>query len=177
MAAVTICSDFRAPPQIKSFTGSIVSPSICHEVMGPIAMILVFWMSIIILECLLILFEYYYYFHFFNWRKIAIQCHVTFCCATPSVSYTCTYILSLLSLAPAHLHPTRHTQHWAELPVLFSNFPPAILYMLVYICQHYFLNSPHHLLPHLCPQVCSLCLHLCTCPANKSISTTFLDSK
>ena len=33
MAAVTICSDFAAP-KIKSVTISIVSPSICHEVMG-----------------------------------------------------------------------------------------------------------------------------------------------
>jgi len=32
------------PPKIKSVTVSIVSPSICHEVMGPDAMILVFWM-------------------------------------------------------------------------------------------------------------------------------------
>ena len=32
------------PPKIKSVTVSIVSPSICHDVMGPDAMILVFWM-------------------------------------------------------------------------------------------------------------------------------------
>ena len=32
------------PPKIKSLTVSIVSPPICHEVMGPDAMILVFWM-------------------------------------------------------------------------------------------------------------------------------------
>ena len=32
------------PNKIKSVTVSIVSPSICHEVMGPDAMILVFWM-------------------------------------------------------------------------------------------------------------------------------------
>ena len=32
------------PPQKKSDTVSTVSPSICHEVMGPDAMILVFWM-------------------------------------------------------------------------------------------------------------------------------------
>ena len=32
------------PPKIKSVTVSIVSPSICHEVVGPDAMILVFWM-------------------------------------------------------------------------------------------------------------------------------------
>ena len=32
------------PRKIKSVTVSFVSPSICHEVMGPDAMILVFWM-------------------------------------------------------------------------------------------------------------------------------------
>ena len=32
------------PRKIKSITVSIVSPLICHEVMGPDAMILVFWM-------------------------------------------------------------------------------------------------------------------------------------
>ena len=32
------------PKKIKSVTVSILSPSICHEVMGPDAMILVFWM-------------------------------------------------------------------------------------------------------------------------------------
>ena len=41
MAAVSICSDFE-PKKIKSVTVSIVSPSICHEVMGQDAMILVF---------------------------------------------------------------------------------------------------------------------------------------
>ena len=60
VAAVTICSDFVAAaaakslqscptlcdpieaPQIKSLTVSTVSPSICQEVIGPDAMILVF---------------------------------------------------------------------------------------------------------------------------------------
>ena len=32
------------PPKVKSLTVSIVLPSICHEVMGPDAMIFVFWM-------------------------------------------------------------------------------------------------------------------------------------
>ena len=43
MATVIIYSDFGAP-QNKSLTVSIVSLFICHEVMGPDAMILVFWM-------------------------------------------------------------------------------------------------------------------------------------
>ena len=37
-------------------------------------------------------------------------------------------------------------------------------------------NSSHPLLPLLCPQVCSLCLLLYCCPANRFISTIFLDS-
>ena len=41
MPAVTICSDFGAQEK-KSVTVSIVSPSICHVVMGPDAMTLVF---------------------------------------------------------------------------------------------------------------------------------------
>ena len=34
------------PPKIKSVTVSTASPSICHELMGPDAMIFVFWMLI-----------------------------------------------------------------------------------------------------------------------------------
>ena len=42
MVAITICSDFGAPKKLKSLTVSIVSPFICHEVMGTDATILVF---------------------------------------------------------------------------------------------------------------------------------------
>ena len=41
MAVVTICSDFGAK-KVKSVTVSIISPSICQEVMGLDAMILAF---------------------------------------------------------------------------------------------------------------------------------------
>ena len=44
MAAVTIYSDFGTPQKIKPITVSTGFPSICHEMMGPDAMILVFWM-------------------------------------------------------------------------------------------------------------------------------------
>ena len=53
MASVTICSDFGAQENIV--TVSIVSPSICHEVMGPDAMILVFYLSFLNVE-----FSYYW---------------------------------------------------------------------------------------------------------------------
>ena len=42
MASVTICSDFGAQENKVCHCFSIVSPSICHEVMGPDATILVF---------------------------------------------------------------------------------------------------------------------------------------
>ena len=38
------CAVILEPPKIKSDTASSVSPSFSHEVMGPDAMILVFWM-------------------------------------------------------------------------------------------------------------------------------------
>ena len=43
MAAVTICSDFGAP-QNKVYHRFHCFPSICHEVMGPDAMIFILWM-------------------------------------------------------------------------------------------------------------------------------------
>ena len=42
MVTITICSDFGAQ-KIRSLTVSIVSPTICYEVIGPDAMIFVFW--------------------------------------------------------------------------------------------------------------------------------------
>ena len=47
MVAVTICRDFGA--QENSITVSIVSPSICHEVMGLDAMIFYIYISPIFL--------------------------------------------------------------------------------------------------------------------------------
>ena len=41
---------------------------------------------------------------------------------------------------------------------------------------YYSLNLSYHLLPLLCPQVCSLYLCLHWCPANRFITTFFLDS-
>ena len=83
---------------------------------------------------------------------------------------------------PCHipLHPPLKavTEHQVELPVLYSNFPLAVWHMYAFQC--YSLNSSHPLLPPVSPQVCSLCLHLYYCPANrfglhifKSISQLF----
>ena len=60
MAAVTICSDFGALPK-KSLTVSIVSPSICHEVMGPDAMIIGYYRILNIVLCALYTVGSYYF--------------------------------------------------------------------------------------------------------------------
>ena len=55
----------------------------------------------------------------------------------------------------------------------------SIIYFIyggIYICQCYSPNSSHPHLPPLRLQVCFLCLHLCSSPANRFISTIFVDS-
>ena len=52
----------------------------------------------------------------------------------------------------------------------------SILYMVMYLFECYSLNSSLPLLPPLCSHVCSLSPHLYSCPANRLISTIFLDS-
>ena len=51
----------------------------------------------------------------------------------------------------------------------------SILYTVMYMFPCYSLNLSRLLLPSLCPEVCSLCLCLLCCPANRFISTIFLD--
>ena len=49
-------------------------------------------------------------------------------------------------------------------------------WLSMYMFPCYSLCSFHSLLPLLCPQVSSPCLHLHCCPADEFISTIFLDS-
>ena len=57
---------------------------------------------------------------------------------------------------------------------LLSEAPgKPVLHMVVYICQCYFLNLSHPLLPALCTHVCSLHLRLYSCSANRFICTYF----
>ena len=48
-----------------------------------------------------------------------------------------------------------------------------LLDMVMYVFPCYSLNFSHPPFPLLCPQVCSLCLHLHCCPAKRFISTIF----
>ena len=111
----------------------------------------------------------------FNWRKIALQYCVGFWNKSIWISHRYTYVPSLLNFPPiSHFspHPTLYvvTEHWFNLPASYSKFPVAILHVVLYMLPWYSLNSSHPLLSLLCPQVCSLCLCLPCCPANRFIS-------
>ena len=64
---------------------------------------------------------------------------------------------------------------WA--PCVACKFPLlSILHTVMHMFPYHSVHLSHPLLPPLFPQVCSLCLHLHCCPANRFISTIFLDS-
>ena len=69
------------------------------------------------------------------------------------------------------------TGHWVDLlcHTAISHWR-SILQMIICMLPCRFLSLSHPLLPTLCPQVCSLCLCLYSCSANRFISTIFLDS-
>ena len=113
-------------------------------------------------------------FFFFNWRIIIYNVVLVSAIHQPEWVIGGAYVRSFLNLLPISLpiSPSRWSQNSTfELPVT-----QQILHIVMYIFQCYSLHSSHPLLPALCPQVCSLCLHLCCFPVNRLISTTFLDS-
>ena len=118
---------------------------------------------------------------FFNWRIIALKCCVGFSHATMWINHKGTYVICHLPLESSPNpppHPTPLGCHripgWT--PCIMQLLPISYIFYAWYVCQCYSLNSFHPLLPPLCPQVCSLCLHLYSCPENRFISTSFLDS-
>ena len=103
---------------------------------------------------------------FFNWRTIALQYCVGFCCTSIWISHRYTHVPSLLSTLPI-FHPIPPvwfvTEHFVELPVSHGKFPLALYFTLV-MCI--FTYSSLSLSPSSSPQVFSLCLHLHCCSAN-----------
>ena len=84
----------------------------------------------------------------FNWRIIALQCCGGLCHTSLWISHNFMYMSSPSWAFPPPFHPSgSSTEHQAELPLLYSSFPLAILHMIVCICQCYFLNLSYPLLP------------------------------
>ena len=106
-------------------------------------------------------------FFFFNWRIIAVQYCVGFFHTTPWISHRHTYVSSLLNLPTTSHHPTSLGYHTALGMSSLSHTANAhwlsILHVVMHIFQCHSLHSSPPLLPPLCPQVCSVCLHLHCC--------------
>ena len=97
----------------------------------------------------------------FYWRIIDLQYFVGFCHTSAWISLKYTYISPLLNLPPTPFHPSRLSQRaWFELPESQSKFLLAIFFTYGNLYVSVLLSVPQPLLPSLCPQLCSLCLHL-----------------
>ena len=116
---------------------------------------------------------------YFYWRIITLQC-----CVLSTIqqheSAVSVHLFPPLE-PPSHLPSIPPlsviTEHGGELPVLYSHFTLAscLTHGNVYMCQCYPQLIPPSPSP-LGPQVCSLCLSLYFCSANRFLSTIFLDS-
>ena len=79
-------------------------------------------------------------------------------------------------LSPTLPHPSRLPQSTGMSLLCHTANSHLVSSLSLVMCMfpRYSLNSSHPLLPTLCPQVCSVCLHLHYCPANRFISIIFL---
>ena len=100
------------------------------------------------------------------------NCFTIMCWSLPDInmnqSWVC--ICPLPPATPSPLLPLFVVEHliWAPCIIHHISTGYLILHMVMYTFPRYPLSSSHPLLPQLCPQFCSLCLHLYYCPANSS---------
>ena len=75
-------------------------------------------------------------------------------------------------------HPSRTSQSTGTSFLYYTanSHQLSALHIVMQVFQCYSLNSSHTFLPLLCSQVHFLCLHLYSCPANRFISSIFLDT-
>ena len=117
----------------------------------------------------------------FNWRITAWQYCIGFCHTSTWISHRYKYVPSLLKL-PLISHPILPlpvvTEHWIWAACTIEQIPTGYLISLMirYMFQCDSLHLSHPLLPPLCPQVCSLCLHLHCFSVDRIISTFLLHS-
>ena len=116
---------------------------------------------------------------FLNWCLIALQCCVRFRSLTTRISCMCTHMPPLWSLpGPCpYTHPLddRTAPNWA--PGAMRELPTGYLFY-TWKCVHVgvtLLIHPSYSLPYCAQKSILLCLHLSSCPANRFISTIFLD--
>ena len=97
----------------------------------------------------------------------------------PRISHRSTNIPSLLNFPPtSQSHPSLLDCHRTpgRAPYVIQQLTISYINIVMYMFQCYSLISSHPILLPLYPRVCCLCLSLYSCPANRFISTIFLDS-
>ena len=115
----------------------------------------------------------------FNWRTVVFQYCAGFCHTSVWINHRYTHVPSILALLPPPTTP--HSSRLSQstcLSTLSNTANPhwlPVLHMVVYGFPCCCLHVSHLLLP-LMSTVCSLCLCLHYCPANKFIITIFPDS-
>ena len=106
------------PKKIKSLTIAIVSPTICHEVMGPDAMILVFWFCFCFFDLSFLNVQFSVQLHSHVW--LFATPWTAACQATPSINNFWS-LLKLMSIES--VMPSKHLILCRPLLLPFSIFP------------------------------------------------------
>ena len=108
---------------------------------------------------------YFIIFFFFNWGKLFYNVVLVSAIQQCESAISIHMSPSLLNfpLIPYSIPPLQNvTEHWISAPCIIQQISTGylILHMVMYMFQCDSLNLYHPHLPPLCPQVCSLCLHL-----------------
>ena len=90
--------------------------------------------------------------------------------------YMCPLHPESLSHLPPHPLVVLEHRLWGALLHSLNLHWSTILHMIMYIFQCYSLKSSHPHFLALSPKVCSLCVCLLCCPADRIIGTVFLNS-
>ena len=168
MAAVIL-----EPPKITSDTVSTVSPFICHEVMGPDAMIFVFWMlgfkPIFSLSSFTL---FYFIFKLYNIVLVLPNIEMN-----PPQVYMCSPSWTLLPLPPHTIPLGRPSAPAPSTQYRTSNLDwQLVSYMIFYMFQCHSPKSSHPLPLPQSPKDYSIHQCLFCCLVHRVIVTIFLNS-
>ena len=106
------------------------------------------------------------------------NCLTEFCCFLSNINrnqlqvYICPLPPELPSHIPSYPNPLGCHSGLSSLCHTANSHLLSILLMVMYMFPCYSLSLSHCLLPPFCPQVCSLCLCLHCCAANRIIKET-----